>query len=205
MQLTDKGEFRPIFMVGSSRHTIDGVDNDQIVKDVLARRDIKMKDEATNTGYEDSFLPKTPAVDLLMEKIDNIVKSVNKHIVQKGAPWAHILDPGESTMFHTHSTSGPPGISFAYWVTYPKNSGEFVGVLQVDTMRHFHQVEPKAGDLLLFPTYLPHLTSRNASDEQRISISGNYYPPMDKLREIEKEPGGLFNYTGIVSHGILQE
>jgi hypothetical protein len=189
-------------MIGMSRHKLD-VDNDQIAKDVLLRRDIKMKDEPTNTGYEDSFLPKTSAVDLLMKKIDNIVKSVNKHIVMKGEAWAHILAPGESTMYHTHSTFGPPGISFSYWVTYPKDSGEFIGVIQIDTMRHFHQVEPKVGDLLLFPTYLPHMTSRNASDETRISISGNYYPPTDKLREIEREPGTLFNYTGIMNQDVL--
>ena len=193
-----QGEFRPIFMVGSSRHTLD-VDNDQIEKDVLKVRNVKIKEELTSTGYEDSFLPKTPAVDLLMKKIDNIVKSVNKYIVMKGEAWAHILSPGESTMYHTHSTSGPSGISFCYWVTYPKDSGKFVSVIQIDIMRHFHPVEPKAGDLLLFPTYLPHMTSRNCSNETRISISGNYYPPIDKLREIEEEPGSLFNYVGIVN------
>ena len=187
-------------MVGHSIHDLsEEVDNEQIAKDVVTRRDIKMDYDETHTGYEDSYLPKTPAVDLLREKIDNIIKGINKYVVLKGEPWAHILEPGESTMFHSHAnTAAPPGLSFAYWVTFPEGSGDFVGVIQVDMMRHFHKVKPKAGNLIIFPTYLTHMTTRNASDETRISISGNYYPPLDKLGEIERDPGTLFNYVGIL-------
>ena len=201
-RMTDyiKGEFQPIFLVGMSRHNLsDEVDNKQIAEDVYARKDIKIDPNSKATGFEDSFLPKTPAVDLLRKKIDNVIKSINKHLVETGEPWAHILGPGESTMFHTHDKPGPAGLSFAYWVDFPKDSGNFVGILQVDKMRHFHEVKPKAGDLVVFPTYLPHITTRNCSEETRISISGNYYPDMNKLDEIQKDPGSLFNYVGIVN------
>ena len=124
---------------------------------------------------------------------------VQKHLVMGDEAWTHLVEPNQSTMFHTHQDPGPPGLSFVYWANFPKKSGNFVGILQVDKYRHFQEVVPKAGDLVVFPTYLPHMTARNCSNQTRISISGNYYPPLDKLDAVKKEPGTLLNYTGIIN------
>jgi len=43
------------------------------------------------------------------------------------------------------------------------------------------------------------MTARNLSNETRISVSGNYYPPLDKLSVVQKEPGSLFNHVGIIN------
>ena len=37
-----------------------------------------------------------------------------------------------------------------------------------------NELMPQDHDLILFPSWLPHFTTRNASPETRISISGNY-------------------------------
>ena len=112
--------------------------------------------------------------------------------------WTHLVEPEQSTMFHTHQDPGPAGLSFVYWANFPKNSGDFVAIVQVDTFRHFHKVIPNEGDLIIFPTYIPHTTSRNLSKERRISISGNYYPPLNKLNEVRTNPKKLFNYIGAI-------
>ena len=195
-----QGKFFPIILIGMSRYCLlDEVDNKQIIADVLEERDIKINFSSQDSSIEDSFLPKTPAVKQLLGKIDIIVKSINKHLVMGDEAWTHLVEPEQSTMFHTHQDPGPPGLSFVYWANFPKKSGNFVGILQVDKYRHFQEVVPKAGDLVVFPTYLPHMTARNCSNQTRISISGNYYPPLDKLDAVKKEPGTLLNYTGIIN------
>ena len=194
------GKFSPIVLVGMSRHNLLGeVNNTQIIADVLEERDIKINFGYEDSSIEDSFLPKTPAVNLLLEKIDNVIQSINPYLLMGDEAWTHLVEPEQSTMFHTHQDPGPPGLSFVYWVDFPKDSGDFVGIIQIDKYRHFHKVVPKEGDLIIFPTYLPHTTSRNCSEKTRISISGNYYPPLDKLNEVRNNPNKLFNYIGAIS------
>ena len=194
------GLFSPIILVGMSRHSLlHEVDNNQIKEDVLKERSTKVNFNSKEASVEDYFLPRTPAVNCLLEKVDAVVKSVNTHLIMGDEAWTHLVDPGQSTMFHTHQDPGPPGLSFVYWVNFPKNSGDFVGIIQVDRYRHFHKVRPNVGDLILFPTYLPHMTSRNCSAKTRISVSGNYYPPLDKLDAVQKEPGSLLNYVGRIN------
>lgn len=195
-----KGKFSPIILVGMSRHNLlDEVNNTQIIADVLEERDIKINFGSQDSSIEDSFLPKTPAIKHLLEKINNVIKGINKHLILGDEAWTHLVEPEQSTMYHTHQDPGPPGLSFVYWANVPEKSGNLVGILQVDKYRHFHEIKPTAGDLVIFPTYLPHVTSRNCSKETRISISGNYYPPLDKLNEVRKEPSSLFNYIGIIN------
>ena len=194
-----EGKFSPIVLVGMSRHNLLGeVNNTQIIADVLEERDIKINFGSEDSSIEDSFLPKTPAVNLLLEKIDNVIQSINPYLLMGDEAWTHLVEPEQSTMFHTHQDPGPPGLSFVYWVNFPKNSGDFVAIVQIDTYRHFHKVIPSEGDLIIFPTYIPHTTSRNCSKETRISISGNYYPPLDKLKEVRTNPSKLFNYIGAI-------
>ena len=194
-----EGKFSPIVLVGMSRHNLLGeVDNEQIKKDAIEKSDNKLDFNAMDPSVEDVVLPKTPASKLLLEKIDNVIQSINPYLLMGDEAWTHLVEPEQSTMFHTHQDPGPAGLSFVYWANFPKNSGDFVAIVQVDTFRHFHKVIPNEGDLIIFPTYIPHTTSRNLSKERRISISGNYYPPLNKLNEVRTNPKKLFNYIGAI-------
>tara|TARA_R110002012_G_scaffold178387_3_gene343493 strand:+ start:417 stop:1022 length:606 start_codon:yes stop_codon:yes gene_type:complete len=194
-----EGKFSPIVLVGMSRHNLLGeVDNEQIKKDAIEKSDNKLDFNAMDPSVEDVVLPKTPAINLLLEKIDNVIQSINPYLLMGDEAWTHLVEPEQSTMFHTHQDPGPAGLSFVYWANFPKNSGDFVAIVQVDTFRHFHKVIPNEGDLIIFPTYIPHTTSRNLSKERRISISGNYYPPLNKLNEVRTNPKKLFNYIGAI-------
>ena len=194
-----EGKFSPIVLVGMSRHNLLGeVDNEQIKKDAIEKSDNKLDFNAMDRSVEDVVLPKTQAFNLLLEKIDNVIQSINPYLLMGDEAWTHLVEPEQSTMFHTHQDPGPAGLSFVYWANFPKNSGDFVAIVQVDTFRHFHKVIPNEGDLIIFPTYIPHTTSRNLSKERRISISGNYYPPLNKLNEVRTNPKKLFNYIGAI-------
>ena len=104
-----KGKFSPIILVGMSRHNLlDEVNNTQIIADVLEERDIKINFGSQDSSIEDSFLPKTPAIKHLLEKIDNVIKGINKHLILGDEAWTHLVEPEQSTMYHTHQDPGPP-------------------------------------------------------------------------------------------------
>ena len=57
---------------------------------------------------------------------------------------------------------------------------------------------PRTGDFIIFPSWLPHFTTRCASKEIRVSISGNYAFRGEKIYdEVAKDPkSGIKKLTG---------
>ena len=94
--------------------------------------------------------------------------------------WAHILKPGESTMFHTHSVGNYPGIglSWVYYASFSEGDGNLIFICQLNEDRVFHGIRPAVGRLVIFPANMPHMTEKHAGKDVRVSISGNYFLPM---------------------------
>ena len=75
-------------------------------------------------------------------------------------------------------------------------------ILYVDVLNRklAYPIRPVVGNLLLFPTHVPHLVKRNVSEETRISVSGNHFPDNEKLDEFFKEiyegRSNYFYYVG---------
>lgn len=108
--------FEPIILAGRFTTTIDGIDNDAINELVLKRKDMKLDDTPGNTFQEDSYLPtdKEPVKKLLNEVDTIIQKNINMNF-ETVNQWAHILQPNESTMIHTHDKPGmPPQLSWVF-------------------------------------------------------------------------------------------
>ena len=98
--------------------------------------------------------------------------------------WAIINKKNNFNLEHTHPNNY---LSAAYYVKAPENCGSFIisnpniiskeRVTLSDRNTEFNQnvahIKPRAGDLLLFPAYLPHSVGMNKSDEDRIVISFN--------------------------------
>ena len=181
---------------------IDGVDNEILSKEILSNKDKRLNTNPLQSQYEDTELLKTESSEKLMSKIDDELLKINTHFYITDI-WAHIIEPNQSTMYHDHRgaqvkvdmvtgygqakdtidaigrgatvdlTYERDGVSFVYYVTYPKGSGNLIFDFDVLSKRVCKSIEPKVGQLILFPTYIPHYTTRNVSDEIRISISGN--------------------------------
>ena len=186
---------------------IDGVDNEILSKEILSNKDKRLNTNPLQSQYEDTELLKTESSEKLMSKIDDELLKINTHFYITDI-WAHIIEPNQSTMYHDHRgaqvkvdmgtgygqakdtidaigrgatvdlTYERGGVSFVYYVTYPKGSGNLIFDFDVLSKRVCKSIEPKVGQLILFPTYIPHYTTRNVSDEIRISISGNYFSNM---------------------------
>ena len=104
-----------------------------------------------------------------------------------GNMWANINPPGGMNRAHQHPNSLWSGV---YWIKTPKNCGH----LKIDDprsaaamcrprlkdgekpsrlLRETHY-EPKAGRVIMFPSWLMHCVDPNESNDVRISVSFNF-------------------------------
>ena len=185
----------PVFTVGHSVISLQGVNNEQLSKDIMDNKHITV-----DINYEETVLPDTVESKKLRVIVHDEIMKINKYFKPYDW-WAHILEPGQSTMYHSHEKQGyRDGISWVYYVNCPENSGDIVFYINVLKRRLVYPVRPVVGTLLLFPTHVPHLVMRNVSEETRISVSGNYFPDNDKLDDFINEVyvgrSNYFDYVG---------
>jgi uncharacterized protein (TIGR02466 family) len=110
----------------------------------------------------------------------------NPQKVKCSGMWAIINKKGNFNTEHIHPNSN---LSGAYYVKAPKNCGKFKVVNphsisrdkfpprenpnELNRLVAEHEIEE--GDLLIFPSYLPHSVLPNQSDDDRIVISFNIF------------------------------
>ena len=191
--------FSPI-VLASKYITELNLDNDAINEAVLLRKDMKLDDTPGNTFQEDSCLPETGECERLIAEVDNIIQQkINPHFATYNQ-WAHILEPKEQTMIHTHDSPGtPPHLSWVYYSKTDDQCGNIVWQTTVHNKMVTMEETPKEGMLIIFPNWMPHFTKKNNSNNIRISISGNAKPINDNYEAVGKEPRNLFDIIGIVT------
>lgn len=192
--------FSPIVLAGKFVTQLEGIDNDKINEDVLARKNMKLDDTPGNTFQEDSYYPETEACNKLIQEVDKVIqKNVNSYFKTYNK-WAHILEPNESTMIHTHDSLGtPPHISWVYYSKTEPNCGNIVWQTTIHNKMVTMEENPSVGTLILFPNWVPHFTKKNISNDIRISISGNAKPDESDYVNVGKDPQQLFNLVGLVT------
>ncbi len=100
--------------------------------------------------------------------------------------WVNVMPPLVQHSLHLHPHSV---ISGTYYVSVPKGSGQIrfedprMGLFMAAPPRkpnarsdhqNFHRITPKAGDLLLWESWLRHEVTPHLGSRERISISFNY-------------------------------
>ena len=107
--------------------------------------------------------------------------------------WLNINKPTNYNILHHHGDSFLSGV---YYVSVPPEAGKIwfrhpsIAKTVINWVPYFDElnehnsnswyVEPKAGDLILFPSWLEHEVDQNKSEEERISIAFNLKLKMDK-------------------------
>lgn len=190
--------FNPLIMLGKFVTTLDGIDNEAINKAVLENRNNKLDKDSQGTHSEDSIYPETKECAKLIQEVNRVIqKEVNQYF-KTTVQWAHILEPKESTMYHTHDTpGGPVGISWVYYSKTQPNCGNIVWCFDVCKKRVMVEHEPKEGELVLFPDFVPHFTKKNNSGDIRISISGNSLPAQEDFSKVLQTPHNIYSFIGI--------
>lgn len=126
-----------------------------------------------------------------------MISSVNttQNTVRFSDMWVTVYPPGAYVPQHTHSNSMLSGIFYA---RVPKSAGNLVfhdpaavakSMVILDphdfpsaVTRHTHLV--KSGQMIIFPSWLPHRTEKNLSNQDRIMVSFNMnmVNPIEDLR-----------------------
>ena len=147
-------------------------------------------------SYQSSYLIIEP-LQHVRHTIDKILSEVCTKPIYHDASWININPTGSRNVHHTH-----PGAEYSA-VYYLKNESN-TGIVFVHPLQHTayyttthtnpklvedtraspqYRIEPSQGDLLLFPSYLPHWVEENKGTEDRISISWNINMVTDVMQK----------------------
>ena len=161
------------------------LDNKSLIKEITATREnpgdnlddsrpSHKEVDMQHTFYEDVPL-KQETFSLISKQVGKVLDSIFdlKTAMNIQEIWGHFTPPGEQTMIHNHYEKNTRGLSWVYYPHMPENAGNLIFQCQVDTQRIMWEINSTAGKIYFFSRDILHFVTRNASNENRISISGN--------------------------------
>jgi len=131
--------------------------------------------------FEDLVMPITPEV----QKLENEVHQRLKHLTGRdyilNDTWAVNLEYNQSVIAHSHHSNLHSYPEEFYSVTYypqvPEGSAELIfNIDYCATMSGTVSVKPEVGTIVIFNSFLQHMTSRHKSQESRLVVSMNWGP-----------------------------
>ena len=143
------------------------LDTKKISEEIIQQKLPRKVQDPLSTYFEDYPFEPLPnsETEKLFKTIKNQFKEYNVEM------WVHMHHPLESTTIHHH---GMDGLSFAFYAKVPQNSGIFV-VMPAGNGGPSIPIPPIEGSLILFPSWVQHMVTKNLSKELRICISGNLH------------------------------
>lgn len=167
---------------------IDNIDHNQIADDIINHgQTIEQTCEEYGiisrgfVQFEDIVMPVTKEIT----KLETTVKTTLQTLFQKEYEihdtWAVNLIEHQSVISHTHHSNLHVDPSEYYSATYypqvPEGSAELIFAYDYcGIMSGIHSVKPEVGTLVIFNSYIKHMTSRNKSKEPRLVVSMNLGP-----------------------------
>jgi hypothetical protein len=149
---------------------IPDIDNQQILKDV-EKNNKRLSDDNNESFFEDYKYIETPYLiklkDIIREKSESIMNCKLKY----DSIWVHKTEPKGSTALHSHLGSF---CSFVFYTNFLERQGNLKFILFWNGRILEKEIEPKKNMLLIFPSDVFHHTGKNATNKDRVSISGNF-------------------------------
>tara|TARA_B100001996_G_C18524773_1_gene540669 strand:- start:117 stop:773 length:657 start_codon:yes stop_codon:yes gene_type:complete len=157
--------------------TMQGIDNEKIKNAIYKDIDKKIDWFKTQSGdyfteFEDSELPINSDTEPLKEVLTKTVSTYVRQPVEFYQWWGHVIPPNASTNYHHHR--GEAEVSCVYYVEVPENSGDIIFILEASVKEYREVIKSKTNDLIVFPSFIPHMTGKNKSNKDRISVSANF-------------------------------
>jgi len=119
-----------------------------------------------------------PFMHLMWNALEPYVQKITDEcvILELYNLWFNINGTNALNILHTHPHSIYSGVM---WIKAPENCGNLV---MVDPSAHNifgivpteYEFQPVEGNIILFPSHVPHYVKPNNSDEDRISVSFNF-------------------------------
>jgi hypothetical protein len=168
---------------------LDSTDNQKLIKEIEETANsipvnlIEGFGTSTNqTYFEDSTFPwNMPEASKLLSEIEKIVSTIGNLSMKISEAWTLSLDFGQSVMAHSHRMNNhmKPSeyYSIAYYANAPAGSAKLLfEVGHSNISESIYSIEPEVGMLVVFNSYMKHMTTRHLSHEKRIAISANLVP-----------------------------
>ena len=168
---------------------LDSIDNQKLIKEIEETANsipvnfIEGFGTSTNqTYFEDSTFPwNMPEASKLLSEIEKIVSTIGNLSMKVSEAWTLSLDFGQSVMAHSHRMNNhmKPSeyYSIAYYANAPAGSAKLLfEVGHSNISESIYSIEPEVGMLVVFNSYMKHMTTRHLSHEKRIAISANLVP-----------------------------
>ena len=131
--------------------------------------------------YEDTVVPVTPEFTKLEKLIVQIVDEVTNRKYKIDEIWAIKLMPGQSVIAHSHyknhHTYPSDYFSIAYYPYAPLDSADLIfSAHWCGYMHNTISVKPQDGLLIIFNSFITHMTARQMIESPRIVVSMNLGP-----------------------------
>ena len=144
------------------------------IRKLLLNNNLQWSFDPLSTRYEDSYCPHSPIIDDLLDKIVDDFYNVTGQRVSVINYWGHVHEKNMSTQPHDHGNCYASGVVY---ISAPKGSGSIVFRPNIDRLNKdafLTSFPPERGKYYIFPSYLEHFVTRNASKEMRVSLSFNF-------------------------------
>jgi len=184
-------EFKSHDILRIQVHTVilDSIDNEKLVNEINGTVNSIPIDftegfgSSTNhTYFEDSTFPwKMPESSKLLREIEKNVSTICDSNMKVSEAWTLSLDFGQSVMAHSHRMNNHMNpseyYSVAYYANAPAGSAKLLfEVGHSNISESIYSIEPEVGMLVVFNSYMKHMTTRHLSHEKRIAVSANLVP-----------------------------
>ena len=173
---------------------LSNLDNEQIANDILLHGKSVNRDceeyGIISRGFiqfEDIIMPVTKEVLKLEESVKAIFWDLFQKEYEIHETWAVNLIEHQSVISHTHYSNFHLDPSEYYSATYypqvPEGSAELIFDYDYcGVMSGVYSVKPEVGTLVIFNSYIKHMTSRNKSKQSRLVVSMNLGPLKPRLQ-----------------------
>ena len=174
---------------------IKNVDNNKLVEEIRAcsgEIEQQFLSKENHTYYEDKRYPfgqpeSEKLINTLSEAVDSIVgvKMVLSEI------WTLTLNYGQSVAAHSHKSNthmhDEEFFSIAYYPSAPEGSADLIFMVDAcNTLEKSVSIKPETGGLVVFNSYLMHMTNRHQNKNiERIVVSANFKPKKPSSMETQ--------------------
>lgn len=168
--------------------TLDSLNHKQIKSD-LDNYGVGINQDSPEHGwisrgfvqYEDIIVPITPEISKMETVILGVMADLTGKEYEIHDMWAVNLIKNQSVIAHSHHSNlhAHPSeyFSIAYYPEVPIGSAELIFMVDwCGVMQKTFAITPEVGMLVIFNSYMTHMTARHKIEEPRIVVSMNLGP-----------------------------
>ena len=184
-----KFESHDILRIQVHTTILESIDNKKLIKEIEETKNSipfgfidSFGADTNHTYFEDSTFPwSKPESSKLLAEIENGVSAICGSEMNVSEAWTLSLDFGQSVMAHSHRMNNHMNpsefYSVAYYANAPENSAKLIFEIgHSNISESIYIIEPGNSMLVIFNSYMKHMTTRHLSEEKRIVVSANLIP-----------------------------